>query len=115
MKHARNFAILALIALAVVVIPGGAQATGLVDGILSIAIAALLAYFVGRLYRDRRIDLYGLGDLDRGILYASLAGLVVVGAAAQSFGTTLGALVLAVLLAACGAGLVRVYQAWRSY
>ena len=115
MKNARNVAILALIALAIVVIPGGGSAAAIVQAVLSLLIAGLVAYFVGRLYRDRRLDIYGLGDLDRGILYASLAGIVVVGAAFENFDTTAGALVLAALLAVCGAGLVRVYQAWRSY
>lgn len=115
MKHVRNFGILAVIALAIVAIPGAGTIAGLVNALLSLILAALITFFVARLYRDRRIDVYGLGDLDRGILYASLAGIVVVLAAAQNFDTTAGALVLVALLAACGAGLIRVYQAWRSY
>jgi hypothetical protein len=114
-KNVRNFAILALIALVIVVVPGATGVGGLLDGLLSLAIAALLAYFVARLYRDRRIDIYGLGELDRGILYASIAGIVVVLAAAAHFDSTGGALVLLLLLALCAAGLIRVYQAWRSY
>jgi hypothetical protein len=114
-KHVRNFAIIAVIALAIVEIPGGGQAASLFNGLLSLLIAGLIAYFVARLYRDRRLEIYGLGELDRGILYASLAGIVVVLAAAQNFDTTAGSLVLVALLAACGAGLIRVYQVWRSY
>jgi hypothetical protein len=114
-KHVRNFGILAVIALAIVAIPTAGQVAGLVNALLSIVLAGLIAYFVARLYRDRRIDIYGLGELDRGILYAAIAGIIVVLAAAQNFGTTAGTLVLVALLAACGAGLVRVYQSWRSY
>jgi hypothetical protein len=114
-RNVRNFGIIVLIALVIVAIPTAGRIAGVIQALLSIALAALIAYFVARLYRDRRIDVYGLGELDRGILYASLAGIVVVLAAAQSFGTTAGTLILVALLAACGAGLIRVYQAWRSY
>ena len=62
MKHARNVAIIMLIALAVVALPGGGDTAGLVGAVFSLLIAALLAYFAGRFYRDHQIDLYGLGD-----------------------------------------------------
>ncbi|HEX2703923.1 MAG TPA: hypothetical protein VHM72_10905 [Solirubrobacteraceae bacterium] len=115
MKHARNIAILAVIALVVVAVPGGQTAAGVASGVLSVAIAALLAYFVGRLYRDRRLELYGLGDLDRGILYAAIAGIVVLIAASQEFSSTGGSLLELGGLAVCLCGLIRVYQVWRSY
>ena len=110
-----NIAILVVIALAIVFIPGGGTASSIVGAVLSLAIAALLAYFVARLYRDRRIEIYGLGDLDRGILYASLAGVVVLLAASQEWSSTGGTLVELAGLAVCVAGLLRVYQVWRSY
>ena len=115
MKHARNLAILVAIALAVVAIPGGQTAAGIIGAVLSVAIFALLAYFVGRMYRDRRLDIYALGDLDRGILYAALAGIVVLLAASQEWGSTGGSIVELAGLALCAAGLIRVYQVWRSY
>ncbi|MGD0196757.1 MAG: hypothetical protein ABSC56_02445 [Solirubrobacteraceae bacterium] len=115
MQTARNVAILMLIALVIVVVPGGAQATNIVYAVLSLVFAALIAYFVGRLYRDRRIEIYSLGELDRGILYASIAGIVVLLAGAQWWRTTAGTVVELALLALCAAGLVRVYQVWRSY
>jgi hypothetical protein len=111
----RNIAILVVIALVIVAVPGSGQAQEIVYAVLSLAFAALIAYFVGRLYRDRRIEIYGLGDIDRGILYASVAGIVVLLAGAQWFDSTIGSLVEIVLLGTCVAGLVRVYQVWRSY
>ena len=45
----------------------------------------------------------------------SLAGIVVLLAGAQWFNSTAGSLVEIVLLATCVAGLIRVYQVWRSY
>lgn len=115
MTATRNITILVLIALAVAAIPGSSQAQGIVSAILSLALAALIAYFVARLYRDRRIEIYSLGDLDRGILYASVAGIIVLLAGAQWFNSTAGALIEFVLLATCVVGLIRVYQVWRSY
>jgi len=111
----RNIAILVLIALAIAAIPGSSQAQGIVSAVLSLTLAALIVYFIARLYRDRRIEIYGLGDLDRGILYLSLAGIVVLLAGAQWFNSTAGAVIEIVLLATCVAGLIRVYQVWRSY
>jgi Kef-type K+ transport system membrane component KefB len=114
-KHARNIAILVVIALAVVAIPGGQTAAGVIGGVLSVAIFALLAYFVGRLYRDRRLDVYALGDLDRGILYAAIVGIVVLLAASQEWSSTGGAIIELAGFAVCAGGLFRVYQVWRSY
>jgi len=111
----RNIAILILIAAVIVVIPGSGQAQQVISAVLSLVIAALIAYFVGRLYRDRRIDIYGLGDIDRATLYVSLGGIVVLLAGAQWFDSTIGGLIEIVLLATCVAGLIRVYQVWRSY
>jgi len=111
----RNIAIMALIALAIVVIPGGAQAQGIIQAVVSLAFAVLIAYFVARLYRDRRVEIYSLGDLDRGILYAAVAGIIVLLAGAQWFHSTVGGLIEIALLATCVAGLIRVYQVWRSY
>jgi Kef-type K+ transport system membrane component KefB len=114
-KHARNVAILLLIALAITAIPGGGTVADLFSAVLSLALAALVAYFVGRLYRDHRVDVYGLGDLDRGILYAAIAGIVVALAAAQEFNTTTGSLIELAALAVCAGALLKVFQAWRSY
>jgi hypothetical protein len=114
-KHVRNVAILALIALAITAIPGGGTAADLISATLSLALAALVAYFVGHLYRDHRVDIYGLGDVDRGILYVAIAGIVVALAAAQEFETTTGSLIEFAVLAVCAGALIKVFQAWRSY
>jgi Kef-type K+ transport system membrane component KefB len=116
MKHARNVAIIMLVALAVVALPGGGATAGLVGAILSLLIAALLAYFAGRFYRDHQVDLYGLGDRDRGILYLSLGAIVVIFAASWRLsGSTVGTLVEIAAFALCGGGLYRVYRNWRRY
>src|ERR1700730_17840192 len=109
MKHARNVAIIMLIALAVVALPGGSDTAGLISAVFSLLIAALLAYFAGRFYRDHQIDLYGLGDRDRGILYLSLGTIVVVLAASGRLAaSTAGTLVEIAAFALCAGGLLRV-------
>ena len=116
MKHARNVAIILLIALAVVAVPGGSDAAGLLGAVFSLLIASLVAYFAGRFYRDHQIDLYGLGDVDRTILYLSLGAIVVVLAASGRLSaTTAGTLVEIGVLAVCAGGLFRVYRNWQRY
>lgn len=116
MKHARNVAIMMLIALAVVALPGGGDTAGLVGAVFSLLIAALLAYFAGRFYRDHQVDVYGLGDRDRGILYLSLGVIVVTVAASGRLSvSTAGTLVEIAAFALCGGGLYSVYRNWRRY
>jgi hypothetical protein len=115
-KHARNVAIILLIALAVVALPGGSDSAGLVGAVFSLLIAALLAYFVGRFYRDHQIDLYGLGDVDRGILYAALGAIVLILAASGRLSaTTAGTLAEIAGLVLCAGALLRVYRNWQRY
>jgi hypothetical protein len=116
MKQVRNVAIILLIALAVVALPGGGDTAGLVGAVFSLLIAALLAYFAGRFYRDHQIDLYGLGDRDRGILYASLGAIVVIVAASGRLSVSIaGTLIEIAALALCAGGLLTVYRNWRRY
>ncbi len=114
MKHARNVAIIVLIALAVVALPGGSDVAGLVGAVFSLLIVALFAYFAGRFYRDHQIDIYGLGDVDRAILYLSIGAAVVVLAASGTLTTSAGGtLVEVAALALCAGGLFRVYRNWQ--
>jgi hypothetical protein len=112
----RNVLILLLLTAAVVVLPGGGQVAALVGAILSIAFAAGVAFFAGRTYLERRLELYSLEERHRAILYGAIAGLVVTLAAASRLAATgPGALALVALLGLCGYGLFYVYQAWRQY
>jgi hypothetical protein len=115
-KNARNVAIILVIAAAVMILPGGGRAADLFGALLSIVFAGGLAFFAGRMYLERRIELYSLEDNDRAVLYGSV-GLLVVGltAASRLAATGLGTLALLVLFAASGFGLFRVYTAWRQY
>ena len=114
MKNVRNVAILLLIALAVVALPGGTDTAALAGAILSLLIISVLAYLAGRFYRDHQIDLYSLRDLDRAILYVALGGIVLV-LAWWRFGSTGDALLSFALLAVCAGGLIHVYRNWQRY
>jgi hypothetical protein len=116
MKNVRNIAIMMALAGAIVAVPGGGDTAGLVGAIFSLAIVALLAYFAGRFYRDHQIDLYGLGDVDRAILYVSLGVIVVIIAASGRLtATAAGSVAEAAALVVCGGGLLRVYRNWQRY
>ena len=116
MKQARNVAILMLIALAIVAVPGAGSAWALAGAIVSLILFSLLAYFAGRFYRDHQVDVYGLGDLDRGTLYVSIALIAIVLAGwGNLFDRTSGTIVAIALLALSAAGLMRVYRNWQRY
>ncbi len=78
MKHVRNIAIIALIALAVDLIPGGGKGASSFQQLLYLLFLGTLGWFVAILYRQHRTSLYSLGDRRRGILYASIGALVLV-------------------------------------
>jgi hypothetical protein len=116
MQNARNAAIVLGIAAAVMVVPGGGRAADLVWAILSIVFAGGLALFAGRMYLERRVELYTLEDNHRAILYGSVAVLVVALTAASRLAQTgPGTLGLLVLFAISLYGLFHVYTAWRQY
>jgi uncharacterized membrane protein len=113
---ARNVLILLLIAAAVVVLPGGGQVAALIGALLSIVFFAGLAFFAGRSYLEHRLELYGLEERQRAILYAAIAALVVtLAAATRLLATGAGLLALIALLGATGYGFFYVYQSWRQY
>jgi hypothetical protein len=116
MKNARNAAIILGIAAAVMILPGGGRAAALFGALLSIVFAGGLALFAGRMYLERRIELYSLEDNDRAILYGSVAVLVVALTAASRLSQTgPGTLGLLALFGVSAYGLFRVYTAWRHY
>jgi uncharacterized protein involved in cysteine biosynthesis len=116
-KAARNFAIIALIALAIVVLPGGGPTLNVVMTVLSMAFFVAIAMFGYRLYRENSFTLDSLSDRQRLILYAS------VGLAFLTFTATprlfnsggLGILVWLVLLGLASYGAMWVFLSYRRY
>lgn len=72
MKAARNFAIVALVALIIAAAPGGGAFARGVLTLLGIAFFAGIAMFGYRLYREHRFTLESLPDLDRLVLYCAV-------------------------------------------
>jgi len=117
MRQARNWAIVALIALAVVALPGGGPVLNVVLSLLSIAFFVGIGLFGYRLYRDQRFTLDSLSDRQRFVLYASI------GVAFLNFTATkrlfnaggVGVLVWLVLLGLCSYGVMWVFVSYRRY
>jgi hypothetical protein len=118
LRTARNVAIVALIAAAVFLLPGGGQAADTFESALLIGFGVGFGYLGLRLYREYRVTLHGLGDRHRAALYGSLAlaAFEIVGYSrmVQHSRTIFGALWFALLLLALY-GLMVVYRRWRSY
>jgi hypothetical protein len=72
-KNARNIAIIVAIAAAVYLLPGGGRVASTFEAALWAAFGVGVAYFGLRMYRERRITLYGLGDRHRALLYGGVA------------------------------------------
>jgi hypothetical protein len=117
MKMARNWAIIALIALAIVVLPAGGPTLNVVWTLLSIAFFVGIALFVYRLWHQNQFTLTAMSDRQRFVLYASI------GVAILNFTATsrlfdaggIGVLVWLVLLALCSYGVMWVYVSYQRY
>ncbi|HLM09243.1 MAG TPA: hypothetical protein VK307_06010 [Thermoleophilaceae bacterium] len=73
MQFAWKFGLIALVALALVALPGGGRALDVVLTVLTIAFFAAIAFLVYRLYRQYRFELDTLDPNLRLALYGSLA------------------------------------------
>ncbi|MEA2269564.1 MAG: hypothetical protein QOC64_2174 [Solirubrobacteraceae bacterium] len=113
MAVARNVAILLVLAAAVAFVPGGGDTAALVGALLSTAILAAFVMFAARFYRENRMDIIGLGDRWRAILYGAIAVIVLAMAARTELAQT-GAGLLLWLVAIAGASYA-LYRVWRHY
>jgi TRAP-type C4-dicarboxylate transport system permease small subunit len=116
LKIARNIAIVALIAAAVEFLPGGGRAVEAFAAALWVVFAAGLAYFAYRLYRERHVDLYGLGDRHRALFYGALAvGFATAAAQPRMWQTAFGEFAWFALMGLAAYTLVAVYRYSRTY
>jgi hypothetical protein len=113
---ARNVAIILLLAAAVAFIPGGGTTAALVGGILSTLIFVSFVLLAARFYRERRLDIEGLGDRWRALLYGAI-GVAILDMAARPrlSGTDGGTIVWIALLGACAYTLYLVWRHYREY
>ena len=72
MRAARNIGIIALVALAATVLPGGGPTVDIVLTIITIAFFAAIAIMGYRLYREHHFSLDALEQRQRLVLYASI-------------------------------------------
>jgi drug/metabolite transporter (DMT)-like permease len=109
-----KFGVIALVALALVVLPGGGNALDAVLTALTIVFFAAIALLVARLYRQYRLDIESLDPNIRLALYGSLAIAVLTFTATDRLFDAGGGGVLAwfALLAVASYGL---FWAWTRY
>lgn len=116
LRVARNIAIVALIAAAVDFLPGGGRAVEAFAATLWVVFAAGFAFLGYRFYRERRVDLYGLGDRYRALLYSAVAvGFATAAAQPRMWQTGFGEFVWFALIGLAVYTLLAVYRYSRTY
>jgi hypothetical protein len=115
--HLRNIAIVLLLAVAVWKLPGGGTASLTINNLLGIIFIGGLLFFGYRMYMEHRDTIFGLGERQRGIAYASIAlaaiTLIATGRMWDSGG--LGAVLWLAFISAAVFGLYSVWRAYREY
>jgi hypothetical protein len=116
-RFAWKFGLIALIALALTVLPGGGGALSVVLVFLTLAFFTAIAFLGFRLYRQFHFELESLEDRQRLALYASIGGaLLTFSAADRMFGAGgFGVLAWLALLGLCSYGLYWVWTRYRTY
>lgn len=116
-QFAWKFGVIALIALALVALPGGGGALDVVLTLLTIGFFAVIAALVYRLYRQYRIDLETLSDRLRLALYGSVGLVLLTFTATDRLFDAGGAGVVVwfALLALASYGLFFVWTRYRQY
>jgi hypothetical protein len=117
MEFAWKFGIVMLIALALVVLPGGGNALEVLLTLLTVTFLAAIAFLGYRLYRQYRFDIDALDPNLRLALYGSLglAILTFVGTDRLFDEGGIGILAWFALLALCSYGLYWTWTRYRRY
>lgn len=117
MRLARNIGILALVALALMVVPGGGPVVSLVLTLLLIAFLTAIAMLGYRLYREHRWTLESLDERHRLVLYGAIGLALVTFAASDRLFELglLGLLAWVALLGLCSYGAFWVYTRHQRY
>ena len=116
-KHLRNIAIVILLAVIVWQVPGGDTSAATINNILGIIFIGGLLFFGYRMYMENRDTIYGLGERQRGILYASvaLAAITLVATKRMWDSGGLGAVLWLAFISAAVYGLFSVWRTYREY
>jgi hypothetical protein len=117
MEFAWKLGVVALIALVLVVLPGGGSALDVALTLLTIAFFTAIALLGYRLYREHRFELDSLDSRQRLVLYGSVAlALLTFTATNRLFDEGgIGVLAWLALLGLCSYGVFWVYSRYRRY
>lgn len=114
MRTALHIAIVLALAAAVAFLPGGGGTADLLLWLVGILFWGALAWFLSRLYREYRTDIFGLGDRMRAVLYVSIAVIVVTVTGTRVMWETPGGMLAWFgLVGAASYGLFMVWRHWR--
>ena len=117
MQFAWKFGLVALVALALMVLPGGGSALDVALTLLTIFFFAAIALLAYRLFREHSFELESLEPSQRLVLYASLGLALLTFTATNRLFSQGGAgiLVWLALLALCSYGLFWVWTKYRQF
>jgi uncharacterized protein involved in cysteine biosynthesis len=117
MQFAWKFGVIMLVALALVVLPGGGNALDVVLTLLTITFLAAIAYLGYRLYHQYRLDIDSLDPNLRLALFGSIGLAILTFVATDRLFDEggIGVLLWFVLLALCSYGLYWTWTRYRSY
>jgi hypothetical protein len=112
--HLRNIAIVIVLAVVVWKLPGGDTASLAVSNLLGLIFIGGMLFFGYRIYMENRETIFGLGERQRGILYASLAlaGITLIATSRMWDAGGVGAVLW---LAFIGLAIWGLYSVWRAY
>jgi hypothetical protein len=104
------------LAAAVAFVPGGGGTANLFVWLIGVVFWGALAWFLARLYREYRMDIYGLGDRMRAVLYVSIGvAVLTVTATRRLWDTPAGLFAWFLLVGAASYGVFMVWRHWREY
>ena len=114
MKLAGQIGAIALVALAITVLPGGGTAVEVVLTALTLTFLTAIGFFGYRLFHQFRFELESLEDRDRSVLYGSIALIIFAFAASQRLFDSGGGGTL-VWFALVGIAAYGLYWVWTRY
>jgi hypothetical protein len=115
-KTARNIAIIALVALAIAVLPGGGDAADTALTALTMGFLAAIGFFAYRLYRENQLTLSTLTDINRAVLYGALGVIaLLIAGTDEMFASGAGTVAWIALLALSVLAIIRVWTQATSY
>jgi hypothetical protein len=113
---ARNTLIILAIAGAVYALPGGSDAADFTGSLLSTLLLFGFVFAGWRVYRERRVEIYSLGDTHRAMFYGALGAGVVAAAGYDRlvrYGSGAQIFIWFVLVGGASYCLTMVYRHWR--